>query len=112
MALSIAIASFGAEKPNANNQAANQSFLDVLQAMTSESGGAVAPANNIPVAPSKIPSQANQPSQAPDKGCTRIIVDNKTVIYNCGDKTFLKRFGSDGGLFLILTDGKKIKLTD
>ena len=100
---------FGADMMDANKNL-NQNFLDILQAASGEGTGTNA-IPNIPVtAPTKTaPAQQNQ---IQDRGCTRIIIDNKTVIYHCGDKTFLKRFGRDGGLFLRLTDGKKVILTD
>lgn len=87
----------------------NQNFLDILQTMSGEVPSANTPSNiAIPQNKTNLTQQNNNQ----DKGCTKIIVDNKTVIYHCGEKTFLKRFGTDGGLFLILFDGKKIKLTE
>jgi hypothetical protein len=110
LVLIIATTLFSADKINPINQPTNQNFIDVLQTINGDTSTVGITTNNIPVVPNK--TTQTQQNQIQDKGCTRIIVDNKTVIYHCGEKTFLKRFGADGGLFLILSDGKKIKLTD
>ena len=108
LSISIGISLFGADKIDLN-KTLNQNFLDVFQSMNGDTS-TTGITGNIPIVPNKTtPTQQNQTQET---GCTRIIVDNKTVLYHCKDKTFLKRFGADGGLFLILTDGKKIKLTD
>ena len=108
LSITINISLFGSDKIDLN-KTVNQNFLDIFQSMN-EDTSTVGINSNIPIAPSRTaPAQQNKTQET---GCTRIIIDNKTVIYHCGDKTFLKRFGVDGGLFLILSDGKKVKLTD
>ncbi len=48
------------------------------------------------------------------EACKKTFVTDGKIIYVCGDKTFVqvKNFNQDDGLYLVMPDGKKIKVAD